>query len=139
MTGDSRVHHSASFPVIVGRDGKLASHHVLQGFDRVRRLLAVQAAGTEGVFTGYNTLEMQPNTVLESGELAHLTVTALLLSGISNQHRVEYVATVQRDGGEQGRPPSGEIVARGIGVTLLLPDRATTTPGQDSSPVSVLT
>lgn len=91
----------------------LSQAEVLRAFDLLRRRLACAEAGNEGVFVGFDMLEMGEVPLDDPGTI---DLTATLLEGSPDRQRVRYEATL--------RPPGLTLperaLAKGVGTTVAL-------------------
>lgn len=88
----------------------------LKGFDQIRRQVAMRIAGQDGIFVGYDPMELFITTSPPSSTV--LLVGSIIDVPSARRHRVRYTAySVIRD--RSGSAPSAHLlVVHAVGITL---------------------
>lgn len=90
---------------------------VLRAFDQLRRTLARSVSGSEGVFAGFNHLELVPIPDVAAGEVE---VSALLIETAQDRLVVEYTAELLGGPCVERVTAPRHVVARGSGLTVAI-------------------
>jgi len=70
---------------------------ILRGFDRLRRRLAREQFGSEGVGIGYHLLEIDLDALGRVPRQATIALTAMRIGTRASAHEVEYIASALPD------------------------------------------
>ena len=90
---------------------------ILQAFDRLRRQVALRVAGSEGVFAGYDIVEILFASSVPSDRLC--LVGCVLEQPAQRHHQVRYTAYAVLDAQSPGVQSTDLLIAYAIGTTVL--------------------
>ena len=90
---------------------------ILQAFDQLRKQVALRVAGSEGVFAGYDTVEILLASSLPSDRLC--LVGWVLGQPAPRHHKVRYTAYAVLDAQSPGIQSTYLLIAHAIGTTVM--------------------